>query len=72
MKFSERLKLLRERHNHTQGYVAKYLGVTQVAVSNWERGEKQPSFQVLIDLAALFGVSTDYLLGITTNSERYT
>ncbi|MCI8729102.1 MAG: helix-turn-helix transcriptional regulator [Clostridia bacterium] len=64
MKFAERLKDERKRKRYNQTYIAKYMKVSQVSVSNWERGVKEPNFQALIDLANLFGVSTDYLLGI--------
>ena len=65
MIFGERLKEQRDKHGYNQQYLAKYLQVSQVAVSNWERGIKQPNFQTLVDLAALFGVSCDYMLGVT-------
>ena len=45
-------------------YVAKYMQVSQVSISNWERGLKEPSYQALIDLANLFGKTTDYMLGL--------
>lgn len=64
MKFAERLKEEREKKGYNQSYLAKYMQVSQVSVSNWERGVKQPDFQALIDLANLFGITTDDLLGI--------
>lgn len=63
MKFSERLKEQRLLNGYNQAYVAKYMQVSQVSISNWERGVKEPSYQALIDLANLFGKSTDYMLG---------
>ena len=65
MKFAERLKEERRRRHFNQMYIAKYMKVSQVSVSNWERGVKEPKFQALVDLANLFGVSTDDLLGVT-------
>lgn len=65
MKFSERLVQLRKEKGYNQQYVANFMGVTQVSISNWERGFKEPSFQTLIDLANLFDVSADYMLGLT-------
>lgn len=41
------------------------MNVSQVSVSNWERGLKEPDYQTLIDLAKLFNKSTDYMLGVT-------
>lgn len=65
MKFSERLVQLRKEKGYNQQYVASFMGVTQVSISNWERGFKEPNFQTLIDLANLFDVSADYMLGLT-------
>lgn len=63
MKFAERLKEQRLQNGYNQTYIAKYMQVSQVSISNWERGVKEPSYQALIDLANLFGKSTDYMLG---------
>lgn len=65
MKFCERLAMLRREKGYNQQYIAVYMGVSQVSVSNWERGFKEPNFQALIDLANLFDVSCDYLLGVS-------
>ncbi len=63
MKFAERLKEQRLKNGYNQAYVAKYMQVSQVSVSNWERGVKEPNYQALIDLSNLFGKTTDYMLG---------
>lgn len=47
----------------SQADLAKVLFVNQTAVSQWERGATTPSPQLLIKLANLYGVTTDYLLG---------
>lgn len=47
----------------SQADLAKVLFVNQTAVSQWERGVTTPSSQLLIKLANLYGVTTDYLLG---------
>ncbi|MDE6189483.1 MAG: helix-turn-helix domain-containing protein [Clostridia bacterium] len=64
MKFAERLKEQRLLNGYNQEYLAKYMQVSQVSISNWERGVKEPSYQSLIDLSNLFGKSTDYMLGM--------
>ena len=64
MKFAERLRQERIRNGYNQAYIAKYMNVSQVSVSNWERGLKEPDFQTLIDLARLFNRTTDYMLGV--------
>lgn len=65
MKFAERLRQERILNGYNQAYIAKYMNVSQVSVSNWERGLKEPDYQTLIDLAKLFNKSTDYMLGVT-------
>lgn len=65
MRFHDRLHELRISRGFSQCYIADYMRVSQVTVSNWERGNKEPSFATLIDLANLFGVTTDYMLGVS-------
>lgn len=57
-----RLKELREAHSLTQTELAEKLGVSKQSVSNWENDNIQPSIEMLIKMADLFAVSTDYLL----------
>lgn len=61
---SERLKLLRENAHITQAELARTLGVTRAAVNSWEIGLTVPSTTYIIELAKLFRVSTDYILGM--------
>lgn len=60
-----KLRELRTQNDWTQVYVAKKIGVTSSVVSAYENGVRQPSYEALIKLASLYGVSTDYLLGIS-------
>ena len=62
---SKKLRELRNEMELTQGQVAKRIGVTSSIVSAYENGIRQPSFESLIKLAYLYGVSSDYLLGIS-------
>lgn len=70
MKFAERLKEQRLINGYNQEYLAKYMQVSQVSISNWERGVKEPSYQALIDLSNLFGKSTDYMLGLKDDDSK--
>lgn len=54
----------RERLNLSQKQVAMEIGVKPPTVSQWESGIKNPSRQNVAKLALLFGVSSDYLLGV--------
>ena len=60
----DRISELRSMRSWSQVTLAKRLGVTKQAVSNWENGNIQPSIEMLLRLARLFGVPTDYLLGL--------
>ena len=57
------IKDIRTRKNLTQAEVASALGVSSVVYSRYETGSRQPSIDVLIQLADIFGVTVDYLLG---------
>lgn len=63
--FSKRVRELRIEKGMKQKDLANYLkGFSSHAISEWETRGKEPSFTVLMELALLFGVSTDYLLGL--------
>ncbi len=63
MKLNEQITFLRKQKGMTQEELAKTLGVTNQAVSKWEVGQCCPDISLLPDLAALFEVSVDALLG---------
>ena len=58
-----RLKELRNKQHISQAKLAEYLGITQQAYANYERGARQPDLETLVKLSEYFNVSTDYLLG---------
>lgn len=62
--FGMRLKKLREEKNLTQKQVGEIVGVKEASISGYERNVGEPKLSTLRRLAFLFGVSTDYLLGI--------
>lgn len=61
--FGERLRLLRQERGWPQHEVERALNLRPGVVSQYERGLREPGFDLLIALADLFAVSTDYLLG---------
>lgn len=61
----EKLKQLRVEKKLTQKQIADRIGVAISAISSYESGSRYPSYSILISLAHIFHVSTDYLLGIT-------
>ena len=62
--FGDKLKALRKEAGMTQSELAKRLNITKSVVSYYELQERTPSPDVLIKLAAIFHVTTDYLLDI--------
>lgn len=64
MDFGSKLKELRAQNGLTQKQLADQLGITKSVVSFYERQERTPSPEVLRKMAAIFRVSTDFLLDI--------
>lgn len=65
---ASRIKELREANALTQTALAKRLSVTRASVNAWEMGISVPSVDKVIDLANLFHVTTDYILGVDSNN----
>ncbi len=57
------IKDIRLRKGLTQSEVATALGVSSVVYSRYENGKRQPSIDTLVQMADIFGVTVDYLLG---------
>lgn len=60
----ERISQQRTTRNWSQVDLAKRLGVAKQTISNWENDNIQPSIEMLVRLSRIFGVTTDYLLGL--------
>ena len=63
--FASRLRQLRLDKNLRQEQVTILICVNKTAISTYENNTRQPSFDILVRLATLYRVSTDYLLGMT-------
>lgn len=64
----QRIRNLREMKNMTQTELSQSLGMkTYTTVSKWESDDNFPKGRDLKKLSELFGVSSDYLLGLNTN-----
>lgn len=62
------IKTLREEAGYSQSELARKLDVTRSSVNAWEMGLSTPTTHYVVELAKLFRVSTDYLLGL--NNEK--
>ena len=52
------------RNNFTNRSLAERIGVSEKTVSNWRCGKTEIPVSKLLAMARLFGVTTDYLLGV--------
>ena len=66
-----RYKRLRIEKNMTQAELAELVGGTHSTVAKWEAGVNLPRAKELRILARLFGVSSDYLIGLTDDRTPY-
>lgn len=60
----------RARAGMTKAEMAATIGVTSATVKNWQNGRTEIPVSKIVGLAELFVVSTDYLLGRTSNSQH--
>lgn len=70
IKISENIRALRKQYSFTQEQLAEALGVTVSAVYKWESGQSVPEVKMLMELADLFEISVDTLLGYDRQSEN--
>lgn len=69
MNLSENITLLRKGAAMTQEELAVKLGVTNQSVSKWESGQCCPDIALLPEIAGIFGVSVDRLLGCEADTD---
>lgn len=70
MTLAENIQVYRKRCNLSQEQLAIAIGVTQNAISRFERGTKVPSVATLEQMADTFDCSTDCLLGREEHTEN--
>lgn len=66
-KYIDRIRALREDADYTQEYVASYLGTSQTMYARYERGANELPVHHLVKLCRLYNVSSDYILGFSSN-----
>lgn len=67
----ERLSEVRKDHGDTQAGLAQRLGVSLSTVRAWEQEKSSPSHEMLVALCRTYGISSDYLLGLTDEDPAY-
>ncbi|MEK4695567.1 helix-turn-helix domain-containing protein [Bacillus sp. FSL M8-0063] len=63
----EKIKELRKNSKITQEQLGNAIGVSKMAISYFEKGKKSPGRESIEKIADYFGVTTDYLLGRSTD-----
>lgn len=67
----ERLAEVRKDHGDTQQTLAVKLNVTKYTVSSWEQEKSEPNHEMLSRICHLYGISSDYLLGLSNVDPAY-
>ena len=65
LKLPERLLLLRQERSLLQKGLVKEMGLALNTYVRYERGEREPTASVLVQMADFYNVSLDYLVGRT-------
>lgn len=68
--FVKRLVELMENANMTQIELANRIGTTNVTISRYMSGERCPRIEIVAEIAKVFNVSIDYLLGLPTEKNK--
>lgn len=71
MEMHQRLRDLREDANLKQENIARILGMKQQQYSEYERGKREIPIRVYIKIAQYYGVSLDYVVGLTNDKRKY-
>lgn len=65
-----RIAELRKKNGISQEKLGGIIGVAQNTVCNWEKENRQPDYNAVKKMAALFNVSIDYLLGVSSGEKE--
>jgi len=66
----DRLRELRESRGESQRALAAAVGCSSAAIAQYESGTRSPDALILLRIAAHYGVSSEYLLGLTDDPRR--
>ena len=69
--FGELLAEVRKDHGDTQIKLAKKLNMAVQTVQSWEQGRNNPSYETLAQICTIYGITSDYLLGLSNVDPAY-
>jgi transcriptional regulator with XRE-family HTH domain len=67
--FGQRLASLRKERGYSTREFAKAIGIAHSSLFRFETGAQLPNLSIMLDIAAFFNVSLDYLAGLTDRRE---
>lgn len=68
---ADRLRQLRMERGETQKQLAEAVGASESAIAHYEAGRREPEALILLRIAQHYGVSGEYLMGLTDDPTRY-
>ena len=68
--YGSKIRELRKEKGISQSELAKVIHVSQQTITAWENGKAEPSSSYIASIANFFGVSTDYLLGLSNSKTK--
>lgn len=69
--FASRLRMAREKRNHSQTSLGELIDVAPQHVQRWEAGRHMPNLETIGRIAKALNVSSDFLLGLTSEMDAY-
>ena len=69
--FGKRIRTLRDERNWSQAQLAVKLGLSNSQIAHYESEDRLPSLQVVVRASHVFGVTTDYLLGLDEDRSSF-
>lgn len=64
----DKISLLRKRKKWSQVDLAKEISASREIISRYERNESMPSIEMIIKMANAFGVTADFMIGLSENA----
>lgn len=71
MKYTERIRMLRENNNLTQQFIANLLHIGQRTYCDYESGKTRIPLDSIIILAKYYNVSLDYITGVSNIQNEF-
>ncbi len=69
MTIGDRIKYICDQRGLTQRELARRVNVTEVSMSRYINGFREPKAHVIVDIANALDITTDYILGRTDEND---